>query len=73
LHHAPIRIKVVRGFNPAGEKEQGQKDPKRFGAPSLLVRAGTPVRETGPRKSSLPAVGRGTRPCPNKAITGFMV
>ena len=54
LHHAPIRIKVVRVFNPAGEKEQGQRDPNTFGAPSLLVRAGPPVRKTGPRKSSVP-------------------
>ena len=53
-HHAPIRIKVVRGFNPAGEKEQGRRDPNSYGAPSLLIRAGTPVRETGPRKSSVP-------------------
>jgi hypothetical protein len=55
LHHAPIRIKVVRDDHPAGSKEQGpgglrdlsQEFPCSF-------EPETPVRVSGPRKSSVP-------------------
>ena len=54
LHHAPIRIKVVRENLSAGEKEQGSGDQEISPGLPLLFEPETPVRYSGPRKSSVP-------------------
>jgi hypothetical protein len=67
LHHAPIRIKVVRVFHPAGEKEQGQRDPNKFWGTFPARSSRTPCPENRTQKIF------GTRPCPNEAMTTTMV
>ena len=55
LYHAPIRIKVIPEDHSAGEKEQGfgdLKDPSEDFPCSFEPE--TPVRLSGPRKSSVP-------------------
>jgi hypothetical protein len=61
LHHAPIRIKVVRVVHPAGEKEQGQrKSPSFWGA---LTCSFEPETLSGKPDQKI----FGTRPCPSEA------
>ena len=55
LHHAPIRIKVVREGSPAGTKEQGPGDPRDLSRDfPCSFEPETPVRLCGPRKTSVP-------------------
>jgi hypothetical protein len=66
LHHAPIRIKVIRDDHPAGEKEQGLGDIQ-----NLKSRLCSFEPDPYPPKRDQKIFG--TRPCPNQAMTTFMV